>query len=243
MNIRHIALSGVLISWVLAGCASPSFSTIEGTDRGVSIPSLRVSWNIRGNDDAGVAVSEPRDGFAMEFEWQAASGSDTQSLVAGQNPILFKDTTFSPPQNLKHDFDFSFLNLSGRLRAFGNGPVGIELLAGVGFPTLGLTVSSATGRAGDTLNFWGVSLGVSAIWKMRPGTSLQARYMVFSTISSSDDYLFDLDHLEVFLMQAIGKNVSIRAGYAGWRIESEGDNRSDLDFDLFGPSLGLTLDF
>jgi hypothetical protein len=243
MNIRHIALSGALISCALTGCVSPSFSTIEGTDRGVSIPSMRVSWQKSGNDDARVAASEPRDGFALEFEWQAASASDTQSLAAGQNPILFKDTTFSAPQDLTHDFDFTFLNLSGRWRAFGNKSVGFELLAGIGYPTLDLTVSSAAGHVDDSLNFWGLSLGVGGIWIMRPGTSLQARFMAFSSISTSDGYLFDLDHLEVYLAQALGNNVSIRAGYAGWKIKGEGDNRSDLDFEFSGPSLGLNFDF
>jgi len=242
MKIRNVSLLGALLAWMLVGCA-PSYTNIVGTDRGVSSPSVRISWNWTGKDEARGAPSEWQEGLALEFESSRARGSASQQLSAGQDPVLFRETTFAAPQDLQHEFDFSFFSFMGRYRAIVAPPIGVEILVGLGYSAFDLRVSSATQRAEDTLNYGGPAAAIGGVWIMQPGTSLHARYTGFSSLFNHGGFVFDVNRLEAFVTQTLGRHVAVRAGYADWRVRANGHNRSDVYFKFSGPSLGLNLDF
>jgi len=243
MKHSELVLFGGLVAWALGGCAANPVATtpIEATDRGI-VPTVRISANLSPRGGTEGAPSEPQSGHAVEFSAATARGSDSQTLGAGQPPIIFGglNTAFNAPQNLKHEFDFAYYDISWRGRAFFDpNPIGLEVLLGLGYVTLDLAVSSPTQRAAETLNSAGFSAGIGVIWRIRPATSLQARVTAIALISDFDE----LARLEVFVVQALGRNAAVRAGFSAWRLKADHDSRSDIKVDFFGPSIGLDVNF
>ena len=124
-------------------------------------------------------------------------------------------------------------------RFFDEGAFGIEALGGVGYADLDFTVRSATQRANEDLSSVGLAVGLGALWRLRPGTSLQGRVTAFGggDVSSAD-------RVELFLVQALGRNAAVRAGYASWKIKFDrGDAVSKVEVNFSGPALGLDVMF
>jgi hypothetical protein len=234
---RSHLLVGALTAFSLGGCQSTT--RIDAEDNRLFLPSVRASVNLtRGME----APSEPQDGHAVEFEVFRARGSDTQSLAAGQSPVILGGKTFSAPQQLSNDFDFWFGDISWRWRKFFAGrSIGLETFAGLGYSRLDLTVASSAQQASQHFSTRGPQGGVGLLWRLQPGTTLQARIAGFV---SSRDGINRAARAEVFLAKALGRNASVRAGYAGW--EAKGQSLPDIsDFRLrfSGPALGLEFDF
>jgi hypothetical protein len=76
---------------------------------------------------------------------------------------------------------------------------------------------------------------------LRPGTSLQSRLAVFG--SGDDTGVSGASRLETCIVQALGRNAALRAGYAAWSIISERENAYDIHVRFSGPALGLDLLF
>lgn len=232
-----LRLLALLLAGLLGGCTSNT--RIEATDRGVFLPVGRVSANITRTQGA---PSEPQGGHAIELGMTGGNGNDTQTLSSGQSPVGFGGQTFSPPQQLRHELEFRYVDLAWRWRKFlGTGAIGIETLAGVGYADLDMTVSSATQRANEGLNSWGATGAFGLIWRLRPGTSLQGRIAVFG--SGDEAGVTRATRLEAFIVQALGQNAALRAGYASWNAYSERENASDIHVRFSGPALGLDLLF
>lgn len=231
-----IAVLGIAL---LAGCAGPSPSTIQIRDRGVVQPGLRIGANFRGEPEAPANLPA-----AMGFELGAmrASGEGSQTLAAGQQPIVFGERTFATQQELRHEFDFAYYDFSWRWRHyFEGGPVGFELLGGFAAAELDVAVSSAAQSARESLGNAGVQVGFGLLWRIRPGTTVQARMSVYDGLPSGVD---EVRRAELSLVQALGRNVALRAGYADWRVKADdGDSVSDVKLSFSGPVLGLELAF
>jgi hypothetical protein len=179
----------------------------------------------------------------LEFEAFRATGSDSQSLAAGQKPVILNNTTFSAPQQLRNDFDFRFAGASWRWRKFFAGrSLGLETFAGLGYAWLDLTVSSPSQQASQHFSTLGPQGGVGLIWRLRPSTtSLQARIAGFV---SATDGVNRAARAEVFLVQALGENVTVRAGYAAWEAKGQAlPDISDFRLRFSGAALGLQFDF
>jgi hypothetical protein len=231
-----LRLIPVLILTLLAGCAN---NRIEATDRSVFLPMGRISANLTGRQGT---PSDPQGGHAIEFGVTGGSGDDTQGFTSGQSPIVFGGQTFNTPVELRHEFDFRYADVAWRWRKFfGTGGFGIETLAGVGYADLDLTTASTTQRANEKLSSWGAAGGFGIIWRFRPGTSLQSRIAVFG--SGDDTGVSGASRLEAYIVQALGRNAAVRAGYAAWSIVSERENASDIHVRFSGPALGLDVLF
>jgi hypothetical protein len=74
---------------------------------------------------------------------------------------------------------------------------------------------------------------------VRPTTLLQGRVTFMVPLGDFDEVL----RLEAHVVQALGRNAAVRAGYAFWRIRSEPGSTSGIKLDLSGPAIGLDLDF
>jgi len=242
VNLSNIGVLGALVGLTLAGCGTTAIptTTIDISDRGAFQPSLRVGWNI---SKVPGAPSDPQSSHGIEIGAMRTSGDDTQDLATGQSPVIFGGTTFNPAQTLRHETDLTYYDVTYRFRRFfGDGSFGIEALAGLAQAILDLTVSSATQRASENLSTTGFQLGVGGIWRLRPGTGLQARYTWFGSSKYYEDTT--VSSLEFSAAQALGHNLVVRGGYAYTKVYSERvDFFSDIKVKLSGPTLRLELQF
>ena len=220
---------------LLSGCAA-SNTTVDLKDSGVFIPSLRASLGPRGG-----TPSETRPGAALELGISQASGSGTQSLAAGQT-VMLGSQSFSGPREISSDVRATLVDAAARWRFFGaEERIGFELLGGLSYANLDFTVASGGARGSDNFSTLGVTGGVGLLWRLRPGTSAQARMTGFWGATSNEDA--QVTRGELALAQALGRNISLRGGYAWWEIRSDRVAGSDLRARLSGPMLGLEFGF
>jgi hypothetical protein len=224
----------------LGGCGLLPTTRIDAEDNRVFLPALRAGINL---SESKQAPSQPQTGHAIELGVSYARGSDSQVLAAGQAPIILNGTTFNPPQQLRTDFNFYFADISWRWRKFfRERSLGLEVLAGAGYSSLGLTVSSPTQRASENFGTWGPQAAVGLIWRWRPDTSVQARVAGF--LSGADRGANEMARFELFAAKAFHENLTLRAGYAGWEVKGQGlADMSDFRLRFSGPFLGLDLNF
>lgn len=244
---RLAALAAAALGALLAGCVSTNNTDLKITDRGVFLPSVRAGIDISPQVES---PSVPHTGHAIEIAYSGGSGDDAQSLAPGEAPIVFGGRTFASPNELRYDFDWRFAELAYRYRRFfgGTRPFGIEVLGGLGYAQLDLTVASPTQRAGEKLSNGGVIGGFGLIWKFLPRTSLQSRFSLF--LSGENEDVSAATRFDGYLVQAIGKNVAARIGATGWSLESsrEANNgfsspNSSIRARFSGLALGLDVMF
>jgi hypothetical protein len=209
-------------------------------DPHVFLPSIRASVSL---DDDKQPVSEQQSGRAIEFTYARAKGHGDQNLSTGMDPIYYSGTTFTAPQQLKNDFSINYADISFRWRKFfKERSLGLEVSGGVGHTSMNLSVASLTQRASDHFGNYGPQGGVALIWRARPGTSLHARLSGF--VSSADTGIKDMVRYELFVAQALGDNMALRAGYAKWAIDGDaGFAESNFQSAFSGPMLDLGWNF
>ena len=240
MGIWGLRFFGLLATFGLGGCFTlqpPPPTAIQASDNGVFQPVARLSANLSRQQGS---PSDPQSGHAIELGFTKAGGEGSQTLGSGQQPVVFGGRSFPPPQQLRYEFDFTYVDVSYRWRKFLGDTFGIEALGGVGYADLDFTVRSPTQRANEDLSSVGLALGVGALWRLRPGTSIQGRVTAFG----SGDAVTSARRLELFLVQALGRHAAVRAGYSSWKVESDrGDGVSKLEVEFSGPALGLDVMF
>jgi hypothetical protein len=223
---------------------------LEAIDRTSGIGSLRLSFNIAGEPSLrGPAV--PHSGHGIELGLSGGSGEDTQTLSVGQPVVVFGGRVFNLAGTLQHEFDFGFLEVAYRYRRFfgESKAFGIEALGGLGIASLDLTTTSATARASDKLENWGLVGGFGIVWKFLPSTSLQSRITLFG--SGEREGVTGAARLDVHVAHALARNIALRAGLVSWGIVSQRAGEDDEDDSinsriragLAGLSLGLDIAF
>ena len=230
--------AGALASLILAGCAGNSTTRIVGENTSVFQPAVRASFNVNGG---GRPASETRSGHAIEIGYQGTRITSDQSLQSGQPPVIHNGTTFLSPDRLKNDFDFSYSDISWRMREFAGSKFGIEVLAGLGFSSLGLTVSSSTQRASQNFSNTGLQFGFGLIWRSSSESSIHARGSYFIAL---DNGVSDITKYDIYYAYAIHKNLSLRLGYSDWKVNGFGESgMSNFQMHLAGPALVLDWNF
>jgi hypothetical protein len=231
-------LSGLLLVSVLTGCDTAS--PILANDSRVFQPSIRVTSSL---DDDKPGAANPQSGRVVEFGLTKARGSGDQTLPAGKSPILFNNKTFVAPSQLKNDFNLTYADLSFRWRKFfRDRALGIELGGGAGYTSLNLAVSSAAQSTSELYGSYGIQGGFAFIWRLQPSTSLHARVAGYASRGTVG--VTDLGRYDFYLAQALGDNLSLRAGYAKWEVNGSGGvGTSDFRMVFSGPVLGLGMDF
>jgi hypothetical protein len=189
-------------------------------------PSLRLGIDIAPRGEEMPSVPHP--GHGIEVGLYGTSGDDTQTRTAGAPPLTFGGQVFSAPTTLNHEFDFGLFEIAYRYRLFFHGTTtfGLELLGGLGFAEMDLTVSSPTQRASENLQSGGLVAGVGIVWKFLPRTSLQSRLMFFG--SGEREGITSAARFELMLAHALARNIAVRAGLTGWGVESERDAEEDF---------------
>ena len=224
---------------------------IDAIDRTSGIiPSLRLGFGIAGEPTTlGPAV--PHGGHGIELGLSGGSGEDTQTLSVGEPVVVFGGRVFNTAGTLQHEFDFGFLEVAYRYRRFfGESKVfGIEALGGLGIASLELTTTSATARASDKLENWGLVGGFGIVWKFLPATSLQSRITLFG--SGEREGVTGAARVDLHVAHAVARNIALRAGVVSWGIVSQRAGEDDdndsinsrIRAGLSGLSLGLDVAF
>jgi hypothetical protein len=238
--MHHLIVIALVL---LAGCADTS--RIVAKDYNVFTPSGRMSIDVDGEPGA---PSVPRSGHALELSYSGGRGDGRQELNPGSDPVVFGGRRFNSPTTLDHEFRFRFLEGTYRYRKFFRGAqeFGIEARGGIARAELDLTVTSPPLQAQEQLQSAGIVGGFGLIWSFRPRTSLQPRVTLFAG-RESEDVNFALRG-EVHLVQALARNAALRAGYAGWNVQStrdryNADERSPIRVITGGFALGLDVMF
>jgi hypothetical protein len=238
-------VAAVAAACLLAGCGTTSSSNIEIGDR-VSFSDLRISGSFAGGETKKLGL-KPGGGF--EVYATRARGSDIQRLTAGEPPVRFMGHVFDPPgePHLQHEFDFDFLSISYRyLVALGKddrmgGPAWLEFFGGPAKAEANLRMKSVMREASGTVGSTGAAFGYGLIYLLNPATALQGRASMFIGKYGEGNMRSAL-RLELFFARALGNHLALRAGYAGWKLTSEGHS-SKIHLNLHGPALGLELNF
>ena len=243
MLLRAVALLVVL---VLAGCTGGRTTNIDVQDSSIVLPAARVAI------DFGERPGPPsrlHTSHAVELGVSAAKGSDTLNIAPAQGPVVFGGERFTAPQELRAEFDFRFIEAAYRYRWFSERRgLGFEALAGLAHAQLGLRLFGATQIAAERLEGTGVVVSAGTMFRLWPSGSLQLRGSGFA--STTSEGVSSVGRYEVAFEQEIGRQASLRAGYAGWDIRSRREhddlsasNRSPIRVRANGPMIGLILAF
>jgi hypothetical protein len=241
-GIRYAAFArlcaGLLAAFALTGCLTSTPIAVD--DRHAFIRSARVDISLKENKQP---AAEPQTGHAVEFEYVKTRGGSNQTLTTGQAPIWFNNTVFNAPQQIRNDFDMNYVDLSYRWRKFfWERAVGLEMTAGVGHASLGLTMSSPAQQASGRYTSYGAQGGIGMIWRLQPSTSLHARIVGF--VANATPGISDFGRYELFISQALGDTLALRAGYAKWEVNGRGGSgASDFRVTFVGPVLDIGLNF
>ena len=237
-NLCAATAAAVLLAGCIFGAATPPASTIDASDGNVLQPVLRVTVDI---PSARGAPSDPHTGHAIEFGYTRGAGSSSQAL--NSNYVAFGGRQFNAPATLNYDFTLSYVDFTYRWRMLDeSGTLGFEALSGIAFADLDFAVSSATQRANESLSSPGVQVGLGALWRMRPGTSAHLRGTWF--LSGDENGVSKASRSDAYLMQALARHITVRAGYAFWTLDSSrGGGLSPISVEFRGPTLGLEVLF
>jgi len=207
---------------MLVATTSASAADLEIEDRGNFVPSARLSFDI---GSWGERPSLPHTGHGIEIGISGVSGEDRQSLRAGDTPVVFGNRTFFGATELKHEFDWRFVEIAYRYRRFfRGGTFGIEALGGLGFAELEITTTSPSARANEKLNDGGLVAGFGIIWQFADTVGLQSRLTIFG--SGKEEGVTAAARFDVNIAWAFARNAALRAGLVGWGV---GSSRSDAD--------------
>jgi len=221
---------------LVAGCTSTG-TAIETDQGGRFVPNARVSIAILKKD----SPSDPQDGTAVELGVAGVRGRSTQTLSSGQR-VEIGDQNFSGPVTLENEARATIVDGVFRWRRFTDSRVlGIELLGGLGYVNADFASTAGTQRGSEGFNSLGLVGGIGGIWRIGPSTSVQGRYSLFFTGGWFEES--DVQRIDLALVQSLGRNFSVRAGYQAWAIESKHVGRSEISARLRGPSLGFELSF
>lgn len=215
---------------LVAGCVNSPRTALDVDESGVITPSARF-------------VIGAQDGVGFELGVSGARGRASQSTRAGDPPVEIGDGSFPSPDALRNEVQVRIADAAVRLRRFtGDGLLGLELLGGVSLMWVDITTTNAQRSASEDRTATGLLLGIGGIWRVRPGTEVQARY---SLASSFGDWLYETDvhRVELALAQALGRHVSLRGGYQVWSIDSKSPGSSEVNARLRGPMLGVEITF
>jgi hypothetical protein len=80
---------------------------------------------------------------------------------------------------------------------------------------------------------------------MRQSTSLHIRLSSFRWLSAfaGNGAVTSADRFELFLTQALGDNISLRAGYTSWTVDGSTGAGSDFHTTFGGPMVNLGFNF
>ena len=240
-------LSALLATLLVAGCFGGGTTTnIDVHDSSIVIPTARIAVDF--GEPPG-PPSQLHTSHAIELAVSGANGSDTLQIAAGQGPVVFGGENFAAPQSLRAEFDFRFTELAYRYRYVSrNRGIGFEALAGLAYAQLGLRLIGTTQTAAERLDGTGIVVSLGTMLRLWPSGSIQLRGSGFA--SSTSEGVSRVGRYELAFEQALGRHAALRAGYAGWNVQSRREdddlsasNRSPIRIRFNGPTLGLALMF
>ena len=214
---------------------------IEAIDRGIIIPSFRLSFDIGGQPSPqGPAV--PHSGHGIELGLTGGSGKDSQSLSTGEL-ARFGGRNFTGSTTLEHEFDFRVFEVAYRYRRFfGSGVFGIEALGGLGFAEVDFSTRSPSTSASEKMSSGGLVGGFGIIWKFLPNAYLHPRLTIFG--SGEEEGVSGAARFDVQVAWAFARNVAVRGGLTSWAFTSsrvEGNDSNSLNSRVTAAASGVSI--
>jgi len=209
---------------LLASLSASARDTTLNVDDTSVVPALRVEMNSAGS-------------FSFEGGFSTASGDSTQDVGAGDRVSMGGIPAFGPRQ-LSNEATLRQLDAFVRWST-GAAPWTLELLGGLSFVhyefNAGIVSNSGTPAA--------AVVGVGGLYRLRPQTSLHARYLIGKGVSSYTEDV-SLDRLELAVVQSLSKNISARLGYTVLDVTvAPSEPNSELHMRFRGPMLGIDFSF
>ena len=188
------------------------------------VPALRVEMNSSGS-------------FSFEGGFSTASGDSKQDVAAGDR-VSMGNIPAPGPRQLSNEATLRQLDAFVRWRT-GSAPWTLELLGGLSFVhyefNAGIVSNSGTPTA--------AVFGVGGLYRLRPQTSLHARYLLGKGVSSYTEDV-SLDRLELAVVQSLSKSISARLGDTVWDVTvAPTEPNSELHMRFRGPMLGIDFSF
>lgn len=232
---RFLRLAAALAAAFLGGCASGDLRINDFA----FVPSGRVSMQLTKRN---AAPAFAQNGHAIEASYTGAKGRDKQQLESGDDPITFNGTTFTPPVEVNHEYNFKFGELVYRWRKFfgGSQVLGMEALGGVGHGIFHVASTAPGQAAGDKFNTTGLVLGVGGIWKFYPETNLQLRLTAFG---GEKEGITSASRFDVHVVHVLASNVALRGGLTYWNVSINRAFQSDIKASFGGPAVALEVAF
>lgn len=222
-----------LASLALAASSAWARDTSLNVDDSSWVPMLRMEMAPASNGPA----SAPHGGVAFELTYLQASGGSTQDIGGGQT-ISAGGAPLLGPRQISNDATQRELDAFVRWRSGGN-PWLFELLGGLSFVHYEFSAGSVNTSGTPTA----AVIGAGGLWRVRPQTTLQARYLLGKGISSYTQDIA-LDRLELAVVQSLGPTFSARLGYmVSDTTISPTEPNSELHMRFRGPMLGIDFHF
>lgn len=218
---------------LLAATSAAARDTTLNVDDSNALPMARMEIGTA----SATPPNEPRGGLAFELTISGGTGDSRQDVAAGQR-VSMGGIAVPGPLQISNKMTLRQLDALVRWRT-GSDRWLLELLGGLS--AMHYTFNSGFFRTEGTPTA-GV-LGVGALWRVRPQTAVQARYLVGKGVSSYTESV-GLDRFELAVVQGFAKNFALRAGYTVWDTTIKpSEPNSELHMRLRGPTIGLDLSF
>jgi hypothetical protein len=224
----------------LAGCYTEV--DVDGEDNGVFFPSLRASVPLGGRPAPREGETDPAavdSGNRLEFELTGTSGSDTQTLNAG-DVIHFEGSSFFGPGDVAVDWDLYTASALVRLRWEAVRTLWLDGLTGLAATYVDTEVARGAETARDSDFTLGPEFGFRATWQPHQVVGVYGQALLYWGFGSEGPASMGTAELG-----ATARVSGVTTFLLGWRWQSYNQDRSgsDLNLDMSGPLLGVSFDF
>lgn len=232
--MKKITQTTLFVTLLLAAASAAA----RDTSLNVDDQSLLATMRMEVAPPSDVPPGQPHGGFALELGFSTGGGSSNQGVGGGQN-VTVGGATLPGPFQISNVATLRQLDALIRWRNTTEQPWMVEVLGGLSAVNYEFKTSLA--NHSGTPN--AAVLGVGGLWRVRPQTTLHARYLVGKGVSSYTEDV-SLDRLELSVVQSISRHFSARLGYAVWdTVVTPSEPSSELHTRLRGPMFGFDLAF
>lgn len=223
--------TGAAACLLLASCTTTQVD-LEGDDSSTVFPALRLAFPIDPDGENRASV---------EVRMSGAGGEDDQGVGAGTR-VTWDGVDFVGPQAIELDWTLAAVDAVLRYALSSSDRGGFDLLAGLGASHLDLEVSAPGQDADDRTFALGPLLGARA-W-VAPAEPLKLYLEATFGAGFGDDALIERTAFEAGLEGRLARHVGLVGGWRAWTYDEERDDlSSDVELELSGPFVGLSIRF
>jgi hypothetical protein len=226
-----------VLALLSAGCAIEN-ETIKGEDTDTFFYGGRVSWEFADSPAAGESTRSSKS--FLELDVSSSSSRFDQQVQVG-HAVQIGNTQFVGPVEVEVDFDLTRVlgNLRHSVREASG--LGLDLLLGLGYYDLDVTLSSPTQHGSDNFTGLGLLLGLALVYEPTHWLGAYVEGSLNPSQSRVYDSYIDINTLELGLNWRLQEHIALRTF---WRKvvykADDGQQSADLDLTASGPGVALS---